>query len=523
MRNSYAVFFLLATSAFGATEPPVRVEGGFVSGVVGRDPSIMTFKGIPFAAPPVGELRWRAPKRPVPWKGVRRADKFSASCIQNIVAERKPWTYEFMTHGDISEDCLYLNVWTAAKSDAEKRPVFVYLYGGGFSEGSAAVPVYDGEGLARKGLVVVSINYRLGVLGFLVLPELTSESGHRASGNYGLLDQIAALQWVRENISRFGGDPGRVTLAGQSAGGMSVHDLTASPLAKGLFQRAIVESGGSNIDRAGIPGPRALAQGEADGMRFADSKGAKSLKELRAMSWEKLTETGPGGPFASGLRFAPIVDGYSLPAPVREILAQGKQNDVVTLTGVNTGELGGLGPPPGPVTAESFQKQAKQRYGAEAEEFLKLYPAATDAEAKLAQRQSARDQALVSMYLWAKERSKTAKTSVYEYLWDHTLPGPDAGRFGAFHTSEVPYVLSTLYMSDRPFTDTDRNIAGIMSSYWANFAAAADPNGKGLAHWAPINENPVVMEVGDRTGPTPIAESPAKLRFFELTLTQQPH
>jgi para-nitrobenzyl esterase len=274
-----------------------------------------------------------------------------------------------MTHGGISEDCLYLNVWTAAKSSAEKRPVFVYLYGGGFSEGSAAVPVYDGEGLAKKGLVMVTINYRVGVLGFLALPELTSESDHRASGNYGLLDQIAALQWVHENIARFGGDPSRVTLAGQSAGGMSVHDLTASPLAKGLFQRAIVESGGSSVDRVGIPGPRKLVEAEADGQKFADSKGAKSLKELRAMSWQKLTETVPGAPLAPVLRFAPIVDGYLLPAPVRDIFAQGKQNDVATLTGANTGELGGFGAPQGPVTAESFQKQTRLRYGAQADEF----------------------------------------------------------------------------------------------------------------------------------------------------------
>jgi para-nitrobenzyl esterase len=520
MRKSYGVFILVAASTFGATEQPVRVEGGLVSGVLGRDPSITAFKGIPFAAPPVGELRWRAPKQVVPWQGVRRADKFSASCIQNIVPERKPWTYEFMAHNDISEDCLYLNVWTAAKSAAEKRPVFVYLYGGGFSEGSAAVPVYDGEGLAKKGLVVVTINYRVGVLGFLALPELTSESDHRASGNYGLLDQIAALQWVHENIARFGGDPGRVTVAGQSAGGMSVHDLTASPLAKGLFQRAIVESGGSNIDGAGVPGPRALAEAEAAGQKFADSKGAKSLKDLRAMSWQKLTETVPGGSFPSGLRFAPIVDGYLLPAPVREIFARGKQNDVVTLTGANTGELGGFGPPQGPVTAESFKEQARQRYGAEADEFLKLYQAGTDEQAKLAQSQSVRDQALVSMYLWAKVRSKTAKTKVYEYLWDHALPGPDAERFGAFHTSEVPYVLNTLYMSDRPFTETDRKIAAMMSSYWANFAETADPNGKGLAPWAPMNETPEVMEVGDRTGPTSVAGSPAKFRFFETFLAK---
>src|SRR5579863_8418182 len=500
--HKIAAVVLAAGPLSAAITQPVKVEGGLVSGAPGVDVSILAYKGIPFAAPPVGDLRWRAPKPVVAWQGVRSADKFSASCIQNVVQERKPWTYEFMTHGAISEDCLYLNLWTGAKSSAEKRPVYVYLYGGGFSEGSGAVPVYDGGGLAAKGLVVVTINYRVGVLGFLAYPELTRESDHRASGNYGLLDQIAALEWVHQNIARFGGDPSRVTIGGQSAGGMSVHYLTASPLAKGLFQRAIVESGGSNIDRVGIAlTARSLTEAEADGMKFADSKGAKSLKDLRSMSWQKLTEGGPGGPSTPGLRFAPIVDGYSLPAPVREIFAQGKQNDVVTLTGVNRDELGGFGPPQGPVTAESFREQARQRFGAEADEFLKLYPAASDEEAKLARSQSVRDQALVSMYLWAKQRARTAKTKVYEYLWDHALPGPDAERFGAFHTSEVPYVMNTLYMSDRPFTEADRRIAAMMSSYWANFAANGDPNGKGLAPWLPVDQKPEIMEVGDETGP----------------------
>jgi para-nitrobenzyl esterase len=503
--HKVAAAMLAVGSLNAAITQPVKVEGGLVSGVPGTDSSIEAFKGIPFAAPPVGDLRWRAPKPVAAWPGVRTADKFSASCIQNVVRERKPWTYEFMTHGAISEDCLYLNVWTAAKSAAEKRPVYVYLYGGGFSEGSAAVPVYDGEGLAKKGLVVVTINYRVGVLGFLAHPELTKESDHQASGNYGLLDQIAALRWVRENIAHFGGDENRVTLAGQSADGMSVHDLTASPLAKGLFQRAIVESGGSNIDRGGLGASRTLAQAEEEGRKFAGF----SIKDLRAMGWQKVTESSPG------LRYAPIVDGYALPAPVR------MQNDVVTLTGANVGELGGLGPPPAPMTAEKFRNQARQRYGSAADEFLKLYPADTDEAARMSQTQSVRDQALVSMYLWARERSKTARTKVYEYLWDHALPGPDAERYGAFHSSEVPYVMNTLNMSDRPFTDADRRIAGMMSSYWANFAATGDPNGKGLAAWPAVGDKPEIIEVGDRTGTVPVAGSEAKFKFFEAFLTNR--
>jgi para-nitrobenzyl esterase len=516
--NSVVVAIMAAGPLAAAIDQPIQVQGGLVAGVPGKDASILTFKGIPFAAPPVGELRWREPRPVAAWNGVRKADKFSASCIQEVSGERKPWTHEFMTHGEISEDCLYLNVWTGAASANEKRPVFVYIYGGGFREGSAEVPVYDGEGLARKGLVVVTPNYRLGVLGFLAHPELASESAHHVSGNYGMLDQLAALRWVHENIARFGGDPNRVTIAGQSAGGMSVHDLTASPLAKGLFQRAIVESGGSNLGGSVMNmGPHTMAQAEVQGQEFAAAKGAKSLAELRALSWEKLLAPLPGDTPGGWpkLFFAPIPDGYFLPAPAIEVIAHGKQNDVVTLTGANAGELGGLGPPQAPVTAASFAQQALQRYGEAAIEFLKLYPAKTDEEAKTAQSQSTRDQALVSMYLWAKVRAKTGKTKVYEYLWDHTLPGPDAARFGAFHTSEVPYVLNTLYMSDRPFTDADRKIADEMSSYWANFAATGDPNGKGLPRWLAIGDEPKIMEVGDKMEPIAVAGNDAKFAFFK--------
>jgi carboxylesterase type B len=515
---------LAAFSLAAAIKQPVSVKGGLVSGVPGKDPSVLTFKGIPFAAPPVGDLRWRAPKPVAAWLGTRQADKFSASCMQEVAGERKPWTYEFMTHGDISEDCLYLNVWTSAASAAEKRPVFVYIYGGGFREGSAEVPVYDGEGLAKKGLVVVTFNYRLGVFGFLAHPELAAESAHHVSGNYGLLDQVAALHWVHDNIARFGGDANRVTIAGQSAGGMSVHDLTACPMARGLFQRAIVESGGSSVGPNAMRlGPSTMAEAETQGQEFAKAKGAKSLADLRAMNAEKLLEPlpndSPGG--WPRLFFAPVPDGYFLPAPIGEVIAQGKQNDVVTLTGANKDELGGLGPQAAPLTAESFAKQAHQRYGEAAAEFLQLYPARTDDEAKIAQSQSTRDQALVSLYLWAKVRAKTAKTKVYEYLWDHPLPGPDAARFGAFHTSEVPYVLNTLYMSSRPFTDADRKIADTMSSYWANFAATGDPNGNGLPPWPAIGDEPKIMEVGDKMEPISVAGSPAKFAFFKNYLLKE--
>jgi para-nitrobenzyl esterase len=487
--------------ALAAVQQPVKVTGGLISGVPGKDTAITVFKGIPFAAPPVGNLRWSAPKPVVAWQGVRKAEKFSASCIQSIVEARAPWTYEFMAHNEISEDCLYLNVWTPARSAGDKLPVFVYLYGGGFREGSSAVPVYDGEGLAKKGLVMVTINYRVGLFGFLAHPELTKESSYKASGNYGSLDQVAALQWVHDNIAALGGDPNRVTIAGQSAGAMSVHTLIASPLAKGLFQRAIAESGT-------LMALTKLADAEATGRSFAVAKGAKSLAELRAMTWQKLQEPLPAGD--GGFRPAPIVDGYFLPA-----VASGA-SDVPVLTGANTGELTGINGPTA-VTLASFQAAAKDRYGDLAGEFLKLYPAANDQEAAAANTQSARDRSLTSLYLWSVQRAKSSKTKAFLYLWDHTLPGPGAERFGAFHTSEVPYVLNTLYMSDRPFAPADHKIADMMSSYWTNFAISGDPNGKGLPTWPAAGDKPVMMEVGDKTAPIPVAD-PAKFEFFKKLL-----
>ena len=528
LRSTVLVLTLVATPLSGGVRQPVRVTGGLVIGGPGRDPSIVAFKGMPFAAPPVGGRRWQAPAPPVPWQGVRKAESFGPSCMQTIVSERKPWTYEFMAHNEISEDCLSLNVWTGASSARDRRPVFFYIYGGGFNEGSAAVPVYDGEGLAKKGVVVVTANYRVGVLGFLAHPELSKESRDKVSGNYGLLDQIAALKWVHDNIAAFGGDPNRVTIAGQSAGGMSVHYLIASPLAKGLFHRAIVESGGSSVSRTGITaGGRVLADAEAEGQKFAEPKGARSLADLRAMSWETLTAAPQAVPAAGagrggatpGIRFAPIVDGYLLTAPVALVMADGRQNDVPTLTGVNVGELGGLSGPPVAVTVDSFVRRATQQYGAMAEEFLKLYPAASDEQAAIAQAQSSRDQAMVSMFLWAKQRARTARTKAFTYLWDHALPGPDAARYGAFHTSEVPYFMNTLSMSDRPFTDADHKIADMMSSYIVNFVKTGDPNGKGLPRWEPVGDGPEVMEVGDKTAPVPLAGDAAKYAFFEKYLT----
>ena len=506
-------FTALATvSLAGSFSGPVTVTGGQIAGVPGPDPTVMVFKGIPFAAPPVGDLRWRAPQPVVAWQGVKKADEFGNSCIQTVVRERKPWTYEFMTHNSISEDCLYLNVWTAATRPTERRPVYIFIYGGGNNEGSTAVPVYDGETLARKGIVVVTVNYRLGVFGFFTHPELTKETSYKASGNYGILDLVAALKWVHENIAAFGGDAAKVTVGGQSAGAGNTHVLTASPLAKGLFRGAIAESG------SGITGTsRKLGEQEQVGTKFAAAKGASNLHALRAMSWQDL-QAQPAGSgtesFPSNYRFAPVIDGYVLPTAISEVFAQKKQNDVTTLTGSNKDESGASPHPD--VNLEQYRKLAATRYEESAEEFLNLYPAATDEEAALAQNSAARDAARVSTYLWAVERKKTAGTKAWTYFWDHALPGPDADKYGAFHTSEVPYALGALSMSDRPFTPDDRHIADMMSSYWANFIAKGDPNGEGLPAWPAMNEKAgLTMEVGDKTGAIPVAGTEAKLKFWE--------
>lgn len=506
--RSIALAILAAAHLGAAISQPVKVEGGLVSGVADKDPSITAFKGIPFAAPPVGDLRWRAPKSVLPWQGVRKASEFGASCMQTIVDEKKPWTYEFMTHGAVNEDCLFLNVWTGAKSAAERRPVYVYIHGGSNTEGSGAVPCYDGEGLAKKGIVVVTVNYRLGILGFFTHPELTAESSVHSSGNYALLDLIAALHWIHDNIAAFGGNPDRVVIGGQSAGASNVHSLVASPLAKGLFHAAIAESG-SSVGSLGQMNSHPFADQEGLGARFAEAKGAHSIADLRKLTWEELT-----APLSERFYFGVVIDGYVQPAPAGEMFSQGRANDVPTLTGCNKDEGGADTHPT--ITAQAFQEQSRRRFADLAADFLALYPAATDEQARAAQNESSGDLERAAAYFWAVLRAKGAKTKVYTYFWDHPLPGPDADRFGAFHSSEIPYAMNTLERCDRPFTDADRRIAASISDYWVNFIRTGDPNGKGLPHWPSTTEQPATtMELGDTNAPIPVAGDKPKLAFYE--------
>jgi len=475
-------------------DPLVQTENGLLQGVVNESETVVSFKGIPFAAPPVGELRWQEPQPPLSWDGTRDASQFGASAIQAKAGSRLPWTEEFMVQNEISEDCLFLNIWTPAKSAADKLAVFVYIHGGGYTEGSGAIDVYDGEELAKKGIIVVTINYRLGVLGFLAHPELTAESPHHVSGNYGILDQRAALEWINKNIEVFGGDPSRVAIAGQSAGAGSVNSLILMPQAAGLFQRAITESGTRYSNS--FLGMQTMEQAEEQGVEFAESKGASTLEELRELSAEELMARAPDAP---RVRFGPVIDGYYQPGSMMNVFAEGKQNDTPFINGFNAGET---------------------RYmGDRGEEFYALYLPGGDTDTTAAEALAGKEQTRMNILMWEQYRAKTAKTNAYGYFFARAIPWPEHPEFGAFHTGEVPYVFNNLKMLDRPWTAVDTLVADQMSSYWANFTKNGDPNGEGLPVWAPYSEDSrVVMQIGEETGMIPVAGTEERFEFLKAQM-----
>jgi para-nitrobenzyl esterase len=498
------VAVLSFTSAFAAIPDPVRVEQGLLAGTNGNSPDVRVYRGVPFAAPPVGDLRWKAPQPPAKWQGVRKAAEFSNACWQTpypaaaaIYQAKLP---------PLSEDCLYLNIWTPAKSAKDRLPVMVWIHGGGYTRGFAGTPAYDGEALARKGAIIVTINYRLGILGFFAHPALSAESGHHASGNYGLLDQIAALQWVRKNIAAFGGDPKRVTIFGESAGSWAVNALMASPLAKGLFHRAIGESGGS------FSPMKTLAEAEADGLHLevlltlttaADAKteaGDKSspqstLKTLRVIPAEELLRLKSSD--AQTVR--PMVDGYVLPQDIASIFAQGKQNDVPLIVGYNADEGTALAPQGAYMTAPMFAGGVHQRYGSLADVMLKIYPAASDEQAISSFYSAYRDQVFGwEMRTWARMAAKTGHQPAYMYYFSRRPPGPQSARLRAFHASEIAYVFGT-FVWPFPWEDTDKKLSDAMTSYWVNFAATGNPNGASLTKWpAYTAKDDQVLEFGDQ-------------------------
>jgi len=449
----------------------VKVDGGLIAGTTNTAGDVHVFKGVPFAAPPVGNLRWKAPQPVAAWQGVKKCDAFGASPMQGSPTPFGPWSAEYLIPKEpISEDCLYLNVWTAAANPKEKRPVIVWIYGGGFASGGTGCAIYDGEAMAKKGIVFVSVNYRVGIFGFFAHPELSKEAPYGSSGNYGLLDQIEGLKWVQKNISAFGGDPKNVTIAGQSAGSMSVNCLVASPLCKGLFKHAIAESGASFVTSP-IRGTATLKMAEEDGAKLG-----ASIADLRNMSAADLSKK------QSGFR-SPIVDGYVLPQSISQIFAAGKQNDVDLLTGWNEDDGVIFGKP---ATAEEYKKQAEKQYGADAAQYLQYYPAGSDEEAAASQGKVSRDMIFgVQNYTWANVQANNSKHKVYLYYFTRRLPATgEYVKYGAFHTGEVAYAYDNLDFVKRcPWEPVDHQLATTMSGYWANFAKTGNPNGNGLPEW----------------------------------------
>ena len=498
----------LACSGGESVEPltsTVATELGVVEGTR-LDSGILKFSGIPYAAPPVGELRWQAPQPAAAWDGSRDATAFSATCWQPLSPPGA-----FYDSGEIerSEDCLYLNVWTGADHAEAALPVMVWIHGGGLQTGAGSTSLYDGESLAGRDVVLVTINYRLGPMGFLAHPELSAEAellgGDRASasGNYGILDQIAALQWVQANIARFGGDPGRVTIFGESAGSWSVNYLTATPLAAGLFQRAIGHSGGIFW-----PMPK-LADAESEGARLAERLGASDIAALRATSVEDIYQAASG---SEALQFVGVNDGHVFPRDIYDLFAAGEQNDVDTIVGFNSDEGTALFAGAGGTTVEGYRQTLAATYGDHADAMFGVYPAASDEEAHVAAYENLADSFFAwQMRTWARLQSSTGSKPIRMYFFSRVPPWEEAEQYGSYHAAEIIYAFDNLHKSGEardeigPFNhawdDTDRALASTMADYWVNFAATGDPNGDGLPDW-PVYDPDAdgVLELGDEIG-----------------------
>jgi para-nitrobenzyl esterase len=496
----------------GLKTSEVHIADGTLQGVISADNKVRTFKGIPYAAPPVGALRWKDPQPVVAWHGVRQAVNYGARCMQGPI-------YPDMVFRDSgpSEDCLYLNLWMPAHPTTPRLPVMVWIHGGGFAAGASSEPRQDGGNLSKQGVMVVSMNYRLGIFGFFTHPELAKESGHHAAGNYGLLDQVAALRWVHDNIAAFGGDPNNVTIFGQSAGSSSVSALMASTLTKGLFQKAIGESGAAlNPSRPS----RTLEEADKANATFAqDAFGTTSLEALRHRS---AADVMAAALKAKDARFSMVVDGYFLPESPLAIYSAGRQQHVPLLAGWNADEgsaqatLEKMTPTPA-----HLEERLESIFPGHAKEAMKLYPATNDAEAKHQAQELARDRGVgYAMWKWLQLQGSTGHAETFRYRFDRARPMPP-GSTGdltprAFHSAEIEYVFSVLPKRDTPWPAEDRRISELMSTYWANFAKTGNPNGSGLPQWPAYNGKGQceVMHFNSESKAVPDANE-ARYRFLD--------
>lgn len=487
LSGSFLALFFLVPAVQAANPLRVKIDSGVVEGTVTNGEQVRAFKGIPFAAPPVGNLRWQPPQPGPKWKGVRTAGDFGPRCIQS------GGSADMVFHDPgASEDCLTLNVWTPVNAKPGSLPVMVWIYGGGFNSGGTSESRQDGQFLARRNVVVVSMNYRLGIFGFFAHPELTAESPHHASGNYGLLDQTTALLWVQKNIAAFGGDPNNVTIFGESAGSIAVSALMASPLARGLFNKAIGESGGALYGNRGVSFPPRESVEQRD-VAFAQSAfGTSALADLRKLSADEILHGATAKTTPPVPRFAPDVDGYFLNDSVPEIYAAGNQAHIPLLAGWNADEVRGqallakVKP-----TVASFAATAQTDFGDNAQRFLALYPATTDDEALISAGDYASDHFIAyATWRWIEAQVATGKSPVFRYSLDLGSPGDinHPAILGAFHSDDIEYVFGTL--DSRPgavWRPEDRKLSALIGAYWTNFARTGDPNGPGLPQWPTYN------------------------------------
>ncbi len=481
----FSLIFLAPVMAQG---PVVTVDGGSLQGTFNAKTTIYSYKGIPYAKPPVGPLRWKAPQPAAKWDGVRKADHFSHMPMQKRIYNDMIFRADSM-----SEDCLYLNVWTPSKTGEDNLPVLVYFYGGGFSAGDGSEGRYDGESLAQRGIVTVTVNYRLGIFGFFTHPELSAETSYHGSGNYGLMDQSAAIAWVKKNIAAFGGNPDHITIGGESAGSISVCAQMASPLSRNLIAGAIGESGA--MIKPTLPAIT-LAEGEKIGTDFAQKIGVQSLSDLRAIPAARLLDSASKW---GNYKLSAVIDGYFLPKSPAEIFAAGEQAHVPLLVGWNSAEIPYQAFTSGKMpTPQIYAKEVAKRFGADSSTVMKLYPGNTQEEVIKSATALASDQFIVySTWKWADLQAKTSGKPVYRYVFSTPRPvPPGAANFaankmplpmsGAAHASEIEFALGNLgYDKVYKWTDAHYQVSATMEAYFANFIKTGNPNGKDLPKWKP--------------------------------------